>query len=208
MKIKICGLTRLEEMDFIKEAKPDFIGFVFAASRRQVTFQEAARLRENVAAGIAVVGVFVQEPVENVAGLLRDGVIDVAQLHGGETEAYLARLREKTTQPLIQAVRVENVANLEAAQESLADFLLFDHQGGGTGKSFDWAYLRHFQEQRRREGKTWKPFFLAGGMDVGKVDLAREFQPFAIDLSSGVETDGRKDRRKILEVVRRVRHGK
>lgn len=207
MKVKICGLSRLEDIDFVNEAKPDFIGFVFAASRRQVTFQQATCLREKLTEGIAVVGVFVREAVENVVGLLRDGVIDIAQLHGGETESYLAQLREQTMQPLIQAVRVEDESSLETAQKSLADFLLFDHQGGGTGKAFDWAYLRQFQKRWRQTGQKWKPFFLAGGMDAEKVDMAREFQPFAIDLSSGVETDGRKDFQKILQVVRRVRHG-
>ena len=197
MKIKICGLFRREDIEYMNEALPDYIGFVFARSRRQVTAEQAERLRKKLDAGIQTVGVFVDAPMEDAVSLLKNGVIDIVQLHGNEDEAYMMRLKAQTHSQIIKAIRVERAEDILNAQQCPADFLLLDHGAGGTGEAFDWKLI---QECR-------KPYFLAGGIHAGNIDQAMESgNPFAIDLSSGVETDGVKDKDKILEIIRRVRN--
>ncbi|MDQ7093203.1 phosphoribosylanthranilate isomerase [Desulfosporosinus sp. PR] len=198
MKLKICGLFRACDIDYVNEAGPDYIGFVFAKSRRQVTAEWAEAMRTRLKPGIIAVGVFVNEPLRNVARLLQDNIIDMAQLHGDENEDYLRQLKALTGKPIIKAVRVTSHQDIEDAGQSLADFLLLDSGTGGTGESFDWNQV----------GSVKKPFFLAGGLKAGNIEQAiKATRPYAVDLSSGVETDGNKDRSKILEIVRRMRNG-
>ncbi|MDO4573972.1 MAG: phosphoribosylanthranilate isomerase [Planctomycetia bacterium] len=202
IRLKICGLSRPCDIDFVNEAKPDFVGFVFAKSRRQVTAKQAATLRRALLPGIVPVGVFVNEPLEMVEALCRDGVVEWVQLHGNEDARYVAELREKTDAPIIRAFRVDSESDLETCRNFPADFLLLDHAQGGTGTAFDWNILRTF-------GEKWPDFsrrvFLAGGIRLENVLEARTLRPYALDTSSGVETDGFKDRRKILELVKKAR---
>lgn len=198
MKIKICGLFRHEDIEYVNEAIPDYIGFVFADSKRRVTAKQAAALKKELNPVIAAVGVFVNAPAEEVADLLNEGIIGIAQLHGTEDEAYIERLRHDTQSQIIKAIRVDTPEDIYAAQNSPADFLLLDHGSGGTGRSFDWSFV----------GDSQKPFFLAGGIHAGNLGLAMSAgKPYAIDISSGAESDGVKDREKILELVRRVKNG-
>jgi len=177
---------------------PDYIGFVFAKSRRQVSAEWAEAMRPKLRSEIMPVGVFVNEPLANVARLLKDNIIEMAQLHGDENEQYIHELKLLTNKPILKAVRVLSREDIEAAQDTAADFLLLDNGAGGTGESFDWSLV----------GQMKKPFFLAGGLKAGNIEQAiAATNPYAVDLSSGVETDGRKDRDKILEIVRRVRNG-
>ena len=143
VKVKLCGLRRAEDIAFANEAQPDYIGFVFATkSRRAVTAVEAKALREQLSAGIIPVGVFVNQPVELVAQLLNDGVIDWAQLHGQEDETYVTALRKLTAKPILQAFRVETQADVVRAVASSADGILLDNGAGGTGETFDWSLVR------------------------------------------------------------------
>jgi phosphoribosylanthranilate isomerase len=197
MKIKICGLFREGDIDYVNEALPDFIGFVFAKSRRQVSVAWAEAMRPKLRAEITPVGVFVNEPLANVAKLLKDHTIDMAQLHGSEDESYIKELRSLTGKPIIKAVRVLSREDIQNAEQSSADFLLLDNGSGGSGKSFDWNLV----------GQVQKPFFLAGGLTIDNIEQAiKATNPYAADLSSGVETDGKKDKNKILEIVRRIKH--
>lgn len=197
IKIKICGLLRPEDIEYVNEALPDYIGFVFARSRRQVTEEQAELLKKSLDKRIHAVGVFVNAPMEDAVGLLENGVIDIAQLHGNEDEAYVEELKSKTRCPVIKAVKVESTEDILTMQNNPADYLLLDHGAGGTGEAFDWSLASDCR----------KPFFLAGGIHAGNVENALEkLSPYAIDLSSGVETDGVKDREKIIEIVRRVRN--
>lgn len=214
MRVKICGLSRPCDIDFVNEARPDFCGFVFAKSRRQVTVGQAEALRGKLSEGLIPVGVFVNEPLENVVWLLKNSVISWPQLHGAEDENYIAELRLRTDGkfPIIRAVRVDSVEDLLAAQKCGADFLLLDHGAGGTGKTFDWSILKDFNSKRENDAENagpfpLKPFFLAGGICLENVDVAMKLDPYALDLSSGVETNGFKDRNKILELVRRIKNG-
>ncbi len=197
MKIKICGLSQDCDIDYVNEARPDFIGFVFAESRRQVSLNQAEILRHRLNPGIIPVGVFVNAPLSRVIKLLKAGIIEMAQLHGGESEAYIRELKGQMQKPVIKSVRVTCRADIEAAQDTVSDYLLLDHGTGGTGQRFDWGLI----------GTMTKPYFLAGGLNTGNINQAlTSTHPYAVDLSSGVETDGRKDRKKILAMVRRVRH--
>ena len=197
MKIKICGLFRNIDIDYVNEAKPDFIGFVFAKSRRQVSEGWAEAMRPKLRSEITPVGVFVNESLAKVAQLLNDSIIEIAQLHGTETEQYIQELKSLTNKPIIKAVRVLSQEDIVGAQDTVADFLLLDNGTGGTGESFEWSLV----------SKVKKPFFLAGGLNADNIEQAIvATSPYAVDLSSGVETGGMKDRGKILEIVRRMRN--
>ena len=196
-KIKLCGLTRPEDIQAANELKPDYIGFVFAPqSRRHVTPRQAAQLEELLDLEIAVVGVFVNETIETIAALRECGIIDVAQLHGSEDEDYITALRELTDMPIIKAFRIETEEDVAAAERSSADHILLDAGNGGTGTSFDWSLIKTIQ----------RPYFLAGGLDPDKVQGAVEsLHPYAVDVSSGIETGGVKDPEKMRRFVRAVR---
>ncbi|WP_027398538.1 phosphoribosylanthranilate isomerase [Anaerovorax odorimutans] len=196
-KIKICGLFRSCDIDYVNEAMPDYIGFVFAKSRRQVTKEQAKDMRKKLKESITPVGVFVNEPIENVIMLLRDDIIQAAQLHGNESEDYIYKLKSLTKKTIIKAVSVKSKEDINNVQNTIADFLLLDNGAGGTGNSFNWNLI----------DKTSKPFFLAGGINIDNILHAKKgIRPYAIDLSSGVETNGVKDRNKMLEIVRRIRY--
>ncbi|MCD8087322.1 MAG: phosphoribosylanthranilate isomerase [Oscillospiraceae bacterium] len=196
-KIKLCGLSRPVDIETANRLQPDFIGFIFAPkSRRYVAPERAAELKAMLAPSIQAVGVFVREEPETVAELLRRGVIDVAQLHGGESEEYVARLRALTDRPIIKAFRIDGPEDINAAQASGADYVLLDNGAGGTGTVFDWSLVQTID----------RPYFLAGGLDGENVRSAVEtLRPYAVDVSSGIETEGLKDAAKMERFVAQVR---
>lgn len=199
-RIKICGLRREEDVQAVNEAKPDFCGFVIEVPKsfRSVTASRVRELTERLDRDIQAVGVFVNAPEELAAELLNEGVIRMAQLHGQEDEAYIRRLRKLTDRPLIQAFSVRTEKDIEHALNSAADYILLDQGGGGTGKPFDWSLIPGIE----------RPFFLAGGLSGENLESAiHKIHPYAVDLSSGVETDMWKDPVKIknaVEIVRRT----
>lgn len=194
--IKLCGLSRMKDIETVNLLQPEYIGFVFApASRRYVNAETAALLRKALIPGIQAVGVFVDEKPETAAALLNAGIIDLAQLHGSEDEAYISRLRRLTAAPLIKAFRIRSREDVSKARETSADHILLDH-GAGTGAAFDWSLIRQLD----------RPYFLAGGLYPENVaEAVRSLRPFAVDVSSGIETDGRKDWRKMKAFVEAVR---
>lgn len=196
-RIKLCGLSRIEDVEAANRLMPEYIGFIFARkSKRYVDPERARALRARLAPGIQAVGVFVREDPEAVARLLDQGVIDLAQLHGGEDDAYVARLRALTDKPLIQAFRVDAAADIGRAQRSSADYILLDSGAGGTGTTFDWSLLKTIH----------RPWFLAGGLGPDNVRQAvKSFGPWAVDVSSGIETDGKKDPEKMRRFVENAR---
>jgi len=195
-KIKICGLSRPQDVEYANQLMPDFVGFVFAASKRQIDFATAKHLKALLDPRILVVGVFVNAKIQDICGL--SGVIDLVQLHGDEDEEYVTQLKAVCEMPVIKVFRVGEVFETEG---SSADFLLFDaaskNSYGGTGKSFDWKKI----------GET-REYFLAGGISTENAKLAIEtLHPYCLDVSSGVETDGKKDfekMKKIIEIVRKA----
>jgi phosphoribosylanthranilate isomerase len=201
MKIKICGLFREQDIDYVNEARPDYAGFVFAESKRQVSPAFAAVLRGRLSAGIIPVGVFVNAPITDIASLYREDVIAVAQLHGTEDAVYISRLKEASAvacgagggKPIeiIKTIRsAELIQNITTAAG--ADYCLID-SGAGSGKPFNWKLLSSL--------KFSKPWFLAGGISLDNIEPAMALEPFSIDISSGAETDGIKDREKIVQLV-------
>jgi len=196
-KVKICGLSRPDDIAAVNRALPDFIGFVFASSRRRVDIKTAARLKEKLDPRIEAVGVFVNEDIEAVIQIYKNGVIDLAQLHGEESGAYVRRLKESCGCRVIKAI---GIGNTLPALPVEPDYLLFDTlsgQRGGIGTAFDWNHLK---------GYRGLPYFLAGGLTAENVSYAlSSLSPYCIDVSSAVETGGVKDERKINDFVCSVR---
>lgn len=186
MKIKICGLFRAVDIDYVNEASPDYIGFVFANSKRRITKEQAAIFKNKLNANIKVVGVFVDEDIAVVNSIVDEKIVDIVQLHGSESEEYISRVKALT----IKAVRIG-----EKTPQN-ADYILFDSMIAGSGQTFDWSLLP----------KTDQPFFLAGGININNIEQAIKLNPYGIDVSSGVEINGYKDPNIIMEMVRRVRN--
>lgn len=197
MKIKLCGLTRPCDIEAVNELQPDYIGFVFAKkSRRYVSPEKAEELKAMLAPGIQAVGVFVNEEPEQIVSLLEAGTIGVAQLHGQEGEREIRRLRELTDHLLIQAFRIDTEQDVERANASTADYVLLDSGAGGTGTVFDWDLLQAIR----------RPYFLAGGLDTENLGTVKaKLNPYGIDVSSGIETDGYKDKEKMTAFVAAAR---
>ena len=195
-KIKLCGLSRREDILLANELRPDYIGFVFfEKSKRYVNYGDAQRLKEGLGTGIGAVGVFVNEDMERILALFNGGVIDLAQLHGDESPEYILRLKERSGKELIQAFRVKDEADLKRAAESPADYVLLD-SGYGGGVPLDWGMLKGFK----------RPYFLAGGLNISNVrEAIGALSPYGVDVSSGIESGGKKDAEKMRRFVELVR---
>ena len=197
-KIKICGLRRPEDIAYVNEAKPDFAGFIIDVpkSRRNVPREKVRELTALLSPEILPVGVFVNAPMETILSLVTDGTLKAVQLHGQESQSYLEELKKQVAVPLIRAFSIRSPEDLTEAEKSPADFVLLDNRAGGTGETFDWSLLSSFD----------RPFFLAGGLRLENItEAVSRFHPYALDLSSGVETDGYKDKEKIIAAVAAVR---
>jgi len=195
-KIKFCGLTRTGDIEAANELKPDYIGFVFwPKSKRAVTAGEAKILKSKLDPSIKAVGVFVDEDMEAVKSLLDGGIIDIAQLHGHEDEDYISGLKKASGKPVIKAFRIRSEEDIRKAEASPADLVLLD-AGMGDGVTFDWSLIKN----------TGRPYFLAGGLDPDNAaDAVRTLHPYALDVSSGIETDGLKDTNKMAAFAASVR---
>ncbi len=199
-KIKICGLRRQEDIESVNLMEPDYVGFVFAKSKRQISAKEAGTLKGMLKPNIKVVGVFVNEEISKIFELVKEGIIDLVQLHGDEDAEYIKHLTSCTSAQIIKAIRVKDQESLTHVKQLPGDYLLFDtyrrEQYGGSGERFDWSLLSNIDRR----------YFLAGGINTSNVEIAiRLTKPYGIDISSGVETDGYKDRDKIIDFVNKVR---
>ncbi len=195
-KIKLCGLRREADIAAANELAPDYAGFVLApGSRRAVSPAQAAALRAMLRPGIPAVGVFVDAPLAEVKRLLEDGTLDLAQLHGSEDADYVRALQNETGRQVIQAFRIRTEEDAARAAESPADYILLD-AGAGDGRTFSWELVSEIR----------RPYFLAGGLTPENAPLAvKQLHPYALDVSSGIETDGWKDPEKMRAFVRAVR---
>ncbi len=198
-KIKICGLSRLQDIDAVNEALPDYIGFVFAPSPRQICTMQASALKKTLDRRIQAVGVFVDADIDKVTALALDGIIDMIQLHGHEDALYIRKLKRAVSVPVIKAVRVQCAEQIMEAQPLDCDYLLLDtwQKGvqGGSGVTFDWSLIP----------QGIKPYFLAGGLNAQNILRAAQLKPYCLDVSSGAETDGIKDKDKIAKLVQQIR---
>lgn len=197
-KVKICGLRRMEDVEIINQLLPDYVGFVFAPSKRQITREQAMKLHKYLNEQVSSVGVFVNEDRNRIIDYLDSGIIHLAQLHGNESEDDIIYIKQHTKKSVIKAVSVTSREDILRWKDSSADYLLFDHGAGGSGKTFAWEELRACQGGR-------KPFFLAGGINQDNIMEALELQPYGIDVSSGVETNGYKDEQKIMKLITSIR---
>ena len=195
-KIKLCGLSRMEDIETVNAIKPDFIGFVFAErSKRRVSPLKATELKSKLDPDIKAVGVFLNDDLDMVAAMLNLGIVDLVQLHGAEDEDYLQKLRKITDKPIIKAFIIRSPEDVERAENSTADYILLDG-GKGEGKSFDWSFLKDIK----------RPYFLAGGLNPDNASEAvKTLKPFAVDVSTGIETDGKKDSEKMTAFAAAVR---
>ena len=195
-KIKMCGLSRTEDIEAANAIKPDYIGFVFAEiSKRRVSALEASKLKSKLAPEIKAVGVFLDDKLDFVASMLNLGIVDVVQLHGSEDEEYIEKVRKITNKPIIKAFIIRSKEDVERAEKSTADYILLDG-GKGEGKAFDWSLLKDIK----------RPYFLAGGLNpVNVSDAVKALNPYAVDVSTGIETDGVKDKEKMTAFADAVR---
>lgn len=210
-KIKICGLKRIEDVEMINRYLPDFCGFIinFPKSHRSLTPDQVRALVKYLHTDkVVLIGVFVNEKPEVVAELLNDGTISAAQLHGNEDNAYIYKLRTLTDKTIIKAFPIKTEEIFLEVRQTAADFILLD-QGQGSGETFDWSLLgkeaaKEIIDCNNINKKKW---FLAGGLNQNNIEKAvKLFHPYAVDLSSAVETDNFKDEEKvknIIEIVRR-----
>lgn len=211
-KIKLCGMMKPCDIEYANRIKPDFVGFIFANTRRKISAAQAKQFREALDAEIPAVGVFVNEDISVIASLVQDGCIDMIQLHGEEDADYIRRLREICDVPVIKAVKVQTVEQIRQAAALPVDYLLLDtyRKGvlGGTGEAFEWELLREVKAAAgdAAEGELFgKPYFLAGGLHAGNLREAAALGSYGLDISSGIETDGSKDFTKMVEVMKLLR---
>lgn len=191
-RIKICGLRRQQDIDFVNAVRPDYIGFILTPGfRRSIDFETAKQLKSRLDKSIKAVGVFVDDDTDKINNFAECGIIDIAQLHGSESAEDCKKIKN----PVIKAFKPSDFDKI-GDYENCADYFLFD-SGTGSGKTFDWDMLP----------KTGKPFFLAGGLDFGNVkDAIEKINPFAVDVSSSVETNGVKDFDKIKKFTEIMRN--
>ena len=197
-ELKICGLSRLEDIIAVNRHGADYAGFVFfQKSKRYVDPYKANELIELLRTDIKPVGVFLDEPIDNVVRIARISGVEMVQLHGHESEEYVEYIKRTLDRPVIKAYKAGEEGALESAANSSADYVMID-SGAGSGQKFDWSILKNFK----------RDYFLAGGLDPESVGEAiRLLEPFAVDVSSGVETDGIKDEKKIAEFIKAVKYG-
>ena len=198
VKVKICGLTRLEEVDFANKLLPDYVGFIFAErSRRRISLKTAEEFKRSLHSSISAVGVFVNAPASEVVNCVKQKIIDVVQLHGAENPEYVSSLKNLLGDvTIIKAHRVDSCGDCRSANESNADFVLLDNGNGGTGQAFNWDFVSEIK----------RPYFLAGGLSPENIGIAlSRLKPYCVDVSSGVETNGVKDFHKMESVVKLVR---
>ena len=195
-KIKLCGLTRPCDIEYANELLPEYIGFVFVPKRkRYISLEKAEMLRSMLDFKITPVGVFVDEKIEVIADLIKRKIIDIVQLHGNESKQYITDLQRVIDCPVIKAFRIESEADIVRANNSSADYVLLD-SGGGTGTTFDHSLLKDIA----------RPYFLAGGLTHENVKTAvKQLAPFAVDASTSLETDGFKDKIKMIAFVNAIR---
>ena len=175
-KVKICGLSRIEDIEAVNLALPDYIGFVFAESRRKVDFVQAKRLKDLLDKRILTVGVFVNAVIDDIVKIRQEQVIDMVQLHGNEDWGYITELRKKINGPVIKAVRVKSQKDILEAETLPTDYLLLDTYQkdlyGGSGEIFDWSLIPQID----------KPYFLAGGLNEGNLNEALKHKPYCLDI--------------------------
>lgn len=196
-KVKFCGIKRIEDVKVCNVLLPDFVGFVFwNNSKRNISIDKAKELKKMLDKRIKTVGVFVDENIDIIIDISNQNIIDIIQLHGNENNEYIKHLQDITKKPIIKAFKIISENDIITANESVVDYVMFDN-GYGTGSSFNWNLINNVK----------RDYFLAGGLNANNVKEAiTTLKPFAVDVSSGIETDGVKDEEKMREFLKIVRN--
>ncbi|MFV0503875.1 MAG: phosphoribosylanthranilate isomerase [Lachnospirales bacterium] len=196
-KIKLCGLSRYEDIVVVNEIKPDYVGLIFYKnSKRYIPYARALKLIENLNREILPVGVFVNEKIDTVVEQVKNNVVSIVQLHGKENQNYIKLLKERIGSPIIKAFSISSMEDIKAANNSVADYVLLDSGNGGTGEEFNRFLLKYIN----------RPYFLAGGLNINNIeDIVNKHCPYAVDVSSGIEVNGIKDKIKMEKFVKIVR---
>lgn len=199
MIIKFCGIRRLEDIRAVNRTRPDLAGFILVKGRkRYISPEKVCELRRELDPSVKAVGVFIDEDIEEVRKLLSEGIIDIAQLHGNESDEYIRELKSSTGATVIKAIGIRNADDVRRAEASPADLVIVDSPGGGTGSTFDWDLLQ----------KIERPYILAGGINADNITEAVErLHPYGVDVSSGIETDGFKDEDKMKAFMALIKKG-
>ena len=199
MIIKFCGIRRIEDVRAVNETRPDLAGFILVKGRkRYISPDKVCELKRSLDPSIKAVGVFVDEDIDEVRRLLSEGIIDIAQLHGNESDEYIKELKDSTGAVVIKAVGIRNADDVKKAEGSPADLVIVDSPGGGTGSTFDWDLLQ----------KIERPYILAGGINADNItEAVARLHPYGIDVSSGIETDGFKDEDKMKAFMALIKKG-
>ena len=197
-KVKLCGIKSLQDIEAVNQCKPHYIGFIFVPkSRRYITPETARELKARLAPSIRTVGVFQNATTEEILALLRENskLLDVVQLHGRESDEEIWQLKRHTDKKIWKAYAISKDTDFAEINASPADVVLLDSGSGGSGIPFDWRLLSNIK----------RPYFLAGGIHLNNIDTALSHHPYGVDLSSGIETDGKKDFTKMKQIMERIR---
>ena len=197
-RVKICGINSPEDVEIVNELKPDYVSFAFYKNKRQVTYEKARKLKQLLDKDIRVIGVFVDENTNVVASAANDDLLDVIEFHGNEGPGEIERIKAFTSKPIIQGFRIRSRADVEIALDSHADSILM-YSDSECGVPMDWKLLTN----------VTRPYFLAGGLNADNIEKAIKIcHPFAVSVTTGVETDGIKDREKMAAFIKIARRTK
>ncbi len=197
-RVKICGINSPEDVEIVNELKPDYVSFAFYKNKRQVTYEKARKLKQILDKDIRVIGVFVDENTNVVASAANDDLLDVIEFHGNEGPGEIERIKAFTSKPIIQGFRIRSRADVEVALDSHADSILM-YSDSECGVPMDWKLLTN----------VTRPYFLAGGLNADNIEKAIKIcHPFAVSVTTGVETDGIKDREKMAAFIKMARRTK
>lgn len=198
--IKFCGLFQDDDIMYANKLKPDYIGFVFAESRRKVSIEKSIHLKSMLDKDIKSVGVFLNNTYEEIINICSKNIIDIIQIHGNISDEFIDKLKSDTNKPVIKAINIKDLSDILSLEKSHADYVLIDSPKAGSGIKFDYSILQSAINQGFN-----RDYFLAGGININNIDDALNMKPYCIDISSGIEKDGVKNYILMEEIIKKVR---
>lgn len=198
--IKFCGLFQDDDIMYANKLKPDYIGFVFAESRRKVSIEQSIHLKSMLDKDIKSVGVFLNNTYEEIINICSKNIIDIIQIHGNISDEFIDKLKSDTNKIVIKAINIKDLADILSLEKSHADYVLIDSPKAGSGIKFDYSILQSAISQGFN-----RDYFLAGGINIKNIDDALNMKPYCIDISSGIEKDGVKNYKLMEEIIKKVR---
>lgn len=198
--VKFCGLFRDEDIKNVNILKPDYAGFVFAESRRKISMEQSIHFKNMLDKSIKAVGVFLNNTIEEIINICSRNIIDLVQLHGNISDEFINEIKLKTNMPVIIAANITELNNILALEKSRADYVLLDSKKAGSGRQFDYNLLNH----ALKNGFT-RQYFIAGGININNIEEVMKYNPYCIDISSGIEKNGVKDYYLMEEIIKKIK---